>query len=131
MRGGWLTFLAVGEQTGGAYALIETANDPGTGVLLHVHEREDETWFVLEGELTFQVGDQMFCARPGDYVFGARNVPHSYSNRSEATARALILVTPAGFEGFWRESAQLPPDAPAAAHENLSRQYGVRPVREL
>ena len=50
VRGGWLSYLAVGEQTGGAYAVIETANDPSTGVPLHVHEREDETWFVLEGD---------------------------------------------------------------------------------
>jgi quercetin dioxygenase-like cupin family protein len=79
-RGGWLSFLAVGEQTGGAYGLIETANEPSTGVPLHVHEREDETWFVLEGEYTFQVGDQTFRAGPGDYVFGPRQVPHSYAN---------------------------------------------------
>src|SRR6516165_7644400 len=46
VRGGWLSFLAVGEQTGGAYALIETANDPLAGIPLHVHEREDETWKV-------------------------------------------------------------------------------------
>ena len=69
VHGGWLSFLAVGEQTGGAYALIETANDPFTGVRLHVHEREDETWFVLEGEHTFEVGGQTFCAHAGDYVF--------------------------------------------------------------
>jgi mannose-6-phosphate isomerase-like protein (cupin superfamily) len=70
VQGGWASFLAVGEQTGGAYALIETANHPSTGVPLHVHEREDETWFILEGEYTFEVGGQTFLARPGDYVFG-------------------------------------------------------------
>jgi quercetin dioxygenase-like cupin family protein len=124
VRGGWLSFLALGEQTGGAYALIETANDPATGVRLHVHEREDETWFVLEGEYTFEVGGQTFRAGPGDYVFGPRNVPHSYANRTEAVARALIMVTPAGFEGFWRESATLA-GAPAA-HHALEEKYGVR-----
>src|SRR5215469_11159040 len=82
VRGDWLSFLALGEQTGGAYALIETGNDPATGVRLHVHEREDETWFVLEGEYTFEVGGQTFRAGPGDYVFGPRNVPHSYANRT-------------------------------------------------
>jgi quercetin dioxygenase-like cupin family protein len=70
VRSGWLSYVAVGEQTGGAYAVIETANDPSTGVPLHVLEREDETWFVLEGEYTFEVGDQTFRAGPGDYVFG-------------------------------------------------------------
>ena len=129
VRGGWLAFLAVGEQTGGGYALIETANEPSTGVPLHVHEREDKTWFVLEGECTFQVGDGVFQARTGDYVFGARNVPHSDSNRTTALARSLIMVTPAGFEEFWRESAQLPWDAPAAVHQELGRKFGVRAVR--
>ena|SRR5579871_2644700 len=129
VRGGWLSFLAVGEQTGGAYALIETANDPSTGVPLHVHEREDETWFILEGEYTFRVGAETFLARAGDYVFGARNVPHSYANQTRSIARALIMVTPAGFEGFWRESARLGEDASLAAHEALGRKYGVRAVR--
>ena len=124
VRGGWLSFLAVGEQTGGAYGLIETTNEPSTGVPLHVHEREDETWFVLEGEYTFEVGGQTFRAGLGDYVFGPRHVPHSYANRTEAVARALIMVTPAGFEGFWRESANLTGDA--AAHKALGEKYGVR-----
>jgi quercetin dioxygenase-like cupin family protein len=126
VRGGWISFLAVGEQTGGAYAVIETANDPSTGVRLHVHEREDETWFVIEGEYVFQVGDQTFHARAGDYVFGPRGVPHRYANRSASLSRALIMVTPAGFEGFWRESARLGDDA--AAHEALGQRYGVRSV---
>lgn len=66
----------------------------------------DETWFILEGEYTFEVGGQTFLARPGDYVFGPRNVPHRYANRTGAFARTLIMVTPARFEGFWRESAR-------------------------
>src|SRR5215469_12166512 len=128
VRGGWLSFLAVGEQTGGAYAVIETANDPSTGVRLHVHEREDETWFILEGEYVFQIGSQTLSAHAGDYVFGPRHVPHSYANRSASVARALIMVTPAGFEGFWRESARLGPDI--AAHEALGLKYGVTLVPE-
>ena len=63
VRGGWLSFLAFGEQNVGAYALIETANDPATGVRLHVREREDETWFVLEWEYTFEVGGQTLPCR--------------------------------------------------------------------
>jgi quercetin dioxygenase-like cupin family protein len=124
VHSGWISFLAVGEQTAGAYALIETANHPSAGVPLHVHEREDETWFVLEGEYTFEVGGQTIQAHAGDYVFGPRNVPHSYANRTGALSRALIMVTPAGFGGFWRESSRLGADA--AAHEPLWRKYGVR-----
>lgn len=126
MRGGWMSFLAVGEETGGRYALIETANDPYTAVPLHAHEREDETWFVLEGEFAFQVGDQRLIARAGDYVFGPRNVPHSYANRTDHVARTLIMVSPAGFEGFWRESASLRGGTSIEAREALSKAYGVR-----
>jgi mannose-6-phosphate isomerase-like protein (cupin superfamily) len=61
-----MSFLAVGEQPGGACALIETANQLSTGVPLHVHQREDETWFVLEGEFTVQVGGQTLVASAGD-----------------------------------------------------------------
>jgi quercetin dioxygenase-like cupin family protein len=124
VRDGWISFVATGEQTGGAHGLIETANNPATGVRLHVHEREDETWFVLEGEYVFQVGDQTFHAHPGDYAFGPRGVPHRYANETASIARALIMVTPAGFEGFWRESARLGKDA--AAHEALGQKYGVK-----
>lgn len=123
VHGGWLSFLAVDDQTNGAYALIETANEPSTGVPVHVHEREDETWFILEGEYVFQVGSQTISAGAGDYVFGPRSVPHSYANRSALVARALIMVTPAGFEGFWRDSARLGPDV--AAHVALGLRYGV------
>jgi len=119
VRGGWLSFLATGEQTGGAYVLVETANNPSTAVPSHIHEREDETWFALEGEYVFEVGGQVFCAHAGDYVFGPRNVAHSYANRSANVARALIMVTGAGFEGFWRESARLAGDT--AEHEVLGR----------
>jgi mannose-6-phosphate isomerase-like protein (cupin superfamily) len=129
VHGGWLSFLAVGDRTSGAYALIETANDPSTGVRLHVHEREDETWFILEGEYVFQVGSQTMFVHAGDYVFGPRNVPHSYANRSSAVARALIMVTPSGFEGFWRESALLGADM--AAHAALGLKYGVKFVPNL
>lgn len=65
----------------------------------------------------FQVGDQTFSAHAGDYVFGPRGVPHSYSNRTGTIARAFIMVSGAGFEGFWRESSQLGGDA--AAHSAL------------
>ena len=91
---------------------------------MQIDKREDETRFVLEGSYVFEVGGLAFCAHAGDYVFGPRNVAHSYANRSANVARALIMVTPAGFEGFWRESARLAGDT--AAHEALGRKYGVR-----
>jgi len=73
VHGGWVSFLAVGEPTGGAYALIEMANHPSTGVPLHVHEPAYDTWFVLEGEFTRLA--VRLSVRAGHYLFGPRGSP--------------------------------------------------------
>ena len=127
-RDGWIWFLADGEQTGGAYGMIQVAYEPNTAVPLHVHEREDETFLVLAGQFTFQVGHEVFVANPGDYVFGPRNVPHAFANKTAEEVRAVIFVSPAGFEEFFRESAQLVGDE--AALEALMRKYGVKFVAD-
>jgi len=98
--------LAGGEQTGGAYALSEARVLPGGGPPPHIHHREDEAFFVLEGEITFLLGDRKIIAKPGTFVQGPRGVPHAFKNESNAPARMLILVTPPGFEKFLAEFAQ-------------------------
>ena len=64
---------------------------------LHHHDF-DETFYLLEGELTFQLGDEVFTRRAGELVFAPRGIPHTYANLSRAPARALLVITPAGFE---------------------------------
>lgn len=98
--------LASGEQTGGAYALTEARVLPGGGPPPHIHHREDEAFFVLEGEITFLLGDKKVAAKPGSFIQGPRGVPHAFKNESNAPARMLILVTPPGFEKFLAEFAQ-------------------------
>ncbi len=98
--------LATGEQTGGAYALSEARVLPGGGPPPHIHHREDEAFFVLEGEITFLLGDRKVVAKPGTFIQGPRGVPHAFKNESNAPARMLILVTPPGFEKFLAEFAQ-------------------------
>lgn len=71
--------------------MIETANNPSTGVRLHVHEREDETWVILEGEYSFQVGGQTISPHAGDYVFGPRNVPRATRIAAASVAKTLIM----------------------------------------
>jgi hypothetical protein len=66
---------------------------------LHVHHREDEAFWILEGELTFQVGDETIKASPGSFLYGPRDVPHRYTVDS-GPARMLFLLSPAGFEEF-------------------------------
>ena len=99
-------FLATGEQTGGAYVLSEARVLPGGGPPPHIHRREDEAFFILEGEITFMLGDKKVVARPGSFIQGPRGIPHAFKNENAAPARMLILVTPPGFEQFMAEIAQ-------------------------
>ncbi len=100
------TMLKVtGQDTGGLYTVAEIITTPEGLVPLHVHHREDEAFFVLDGEVTFSVGDDVFDAGPGGFAFGPRDVPHRYIVRS-ASARMLMVFSPAGFEGFIRETSE-------------------------
>lgn len=94
---------ATADETNGAYALAEVFANPGE-VPLHTHRHEDEAFYILEGEITFEVGDQTVEAGPGSFVFGPRGVPHRYTVTSP-TARMLMLLSPAGFEGFIRATS--------------------------
>lgn len=100
------TLLKVtGERTGGHYAMAEIISTPQGFVPLHVHHREDEAFFVLDGEVTFTVGDDVFETGPGGFAFGPRDVPHRYEVTTPS-ARMLMLFSPAGFEGFIRATSQ-------------------------
>lgn len=98
--------LATGEQTGGAYALCEARVLPGGGPPPHVHRREDESFFVLEGEITFTLDGRKVVAKAGSFLQAPRNLPHAFKNESSTPARMLILTAPAGFEKFMAEFAQ-------------------------
>ena len=106
--------LATGEQTGGAYCLADATVPPGGGPPLHYHTREEEAFYVLEGEVTFTVADRTVVGTPGTFVQIPRGTPHSFKNRSAVPARMLIQCSPAGFEKFMAEFAmELPsPEAP-------------------
>lgn len=102
-----------GADTAGTHALVELCIAPGNGTPPHVHHREDETFLVLEGRLTFSVAGRELSAGPGDVVYGPRDVPHHFRNGDSLPARLLVLVTPAGFENFFVEIGEVPPDGPA------------------
>jgi quercetin dioxygenase-like cupin family protein len=104
-----------GEQTGGAFSLVENLVRRGNGSPVHVHDREDETFFVLDGELRVLAGEEEHTAGPGTVAVLPRRLRHAYVVIS-ATARFLTLHTPAGFEQFAAEVGQpaqalaLPPE---------------------
>jgi quercetin dioxygenase-like cupin family protein len=104
-----------GEDTGGRLALVENVIAAGFGgPPLHVHPAFDETFYVLEGELTFQISDETVSRPAGSLVFARGSVPHTFANQSGQDARVLILCTPAGFERYFdrlaaEQAGQEPP----------------------
>lgn len=114
-----------GEMTGGAYSIIEEIAPLDTP--LHVHKNEDELWYVLEGEHVIQVGDDEFRVGPGDIAFGPRGVPHAQRRVVPRTGRFLVIISPAGFEGFFRElaAAEGSGSSMPEAYERASRKYGI------
>jgi quercetin dioxygenase-like cupin family protein len=96
-QGGLYRIEARAEDTGRALGLVDARIYRGFGPPLHVHRREDEAFYVIEGEIRYRQGEEEFVGGPGAWVWGPRNVPHTFKVTSE-TARALILVTPGGFE---------------------------------
>jgi mannose-6-phosphate isomerase-like protein (cupin superfamily) len=103
VAGGLITHKVGGEDTDGAYSLFEVEVQPEVGPPPHVHHREDELFWVLEGELEFLVGQRTIRASAGSVIYGPRNVPHTFKNVGSVPARMLAFVTPAGIEEFFEE----------------------------
>lgn len=125
--------LADGSRTGGSVSFGEARLPPRTsGPLLHVHQKEDEAAYVIEGVMTFRVGGETFEAGPGTLVWLPREVPHTFANLSEEMAWLFGTITPAGLEGMFAEQASYfaslsgPPD-PAVIDE-IGARYGVTQV---
>jgi quercetin dioxygenase-like cupin family protein len=100
------TFLVTGEESGGAYFAMEALVPQGGGPPPHIHANEDETFYVLEGRVTFRLGDETVVAGPGDFVHVPRGNVHCFRNDGEATARIVLTFTPAGIEHFFLETLQ-------------------------
>ena len=129
------TFLVTGEQSGGAYFAMEALVPPGGGPPPHIHRNEDETFYVLNGRVTFRLGDETILAGPGDFVHVPRGNVHCVHNGADETARLILTFTPAGIEHFFEETLQRahdpgmePPesvDAVAARYAEAAPRYGM------
>jgi quercetin dioxygenase-like cupin family protein len=102
-----IVYRAVSEDTDGVYSLFEITMQPGQGPPPHVHSREDESWYVLDGAFDFQIGDESSMATAGWFGLGPRDVPHGIKAAGTGPAKMLMVVTPAGFERFFDELAEL------------------------
>ena len=96
-KSGRVTVKAGGAEAGNALSQIEVDDPRGGGTPLHVHHNEDETFYVLEGEVTFVVDNERIDVAAGDFLFAPRDVPHAYVVRSER-ARMLVTASPGGVE---------------------------------
>lgn len=98
---------ATAENTRGAFGLVEhPAIQPGLASPYHVHHREDESFYMIEGEAAFVIDGKWIKAGPGTFLFGPREIPHGFKIVGTSPARMLILATPGGFEHFVEELSQ-------------------------
>ncbi|MDP8929257.1 MAG: cupin domain-containing protein [Actinomycetota bacterium] len=132
-EGGLWQVLAGGSRTAGSVVFGEARLPPGaSGPHLHVHSREDEAVYVIEGEMTFTIGERTFEAGRGTLVWLPRNVPHTFANLGRDPVWAFGTTTPAGLEGMFEEQAAYfaslsgPPDEDII--DEIGARYGVRRV---
>jgi mannose-6-phosphate isomerase-like protein (cupin superfamily) len=117
-----MSIKAGGEQTHGAFALIEWAAPTGFAPPLHLHDREDEGFYLLEGEITVECGERSWQAGPGDFAFLPRGIPHTFLV-THGPARGLQITAPAGFDRFIAELGRPAehPGLPTPAEPDLRR----------
>jgi quercetin dioxygenase-like cupin family protein len=107
---------ATAADTGGQMTIVEVTEHPGAEAPLHVHHRDDEGFWILEGEVTFEVGGETIEAGAGDYVFGPRDIPHRFTV-GDRGCRMLFIMVPGGMEDLIRATSEpapsrtLPPPA--------------------
>jgi quercetin dioxygenase-like cupin family protein len=110
--GGLFHFLATGEQTAHSLALMQVLVYPGAEPPLHVHAGEDESYYVLEGQVKYFIGEQVLLAQAGQFVYMPKGVPHRFEIQPPF-ARFLMVITPAGLgKWFWDHSVPAPDNQP-------------------
>ena len=107
LPGETVTFKAISTDTDGAYTLIEVIDEPQSGPPLHLHRREDEAFYILEGTFAFVIGDRAMTATAGWFMTAPKGTPHSYKNIGTTPARMLTLFVPAGIENFFEDLSKL------------------------
>jgi quercetin dioxygenase-like cupin family protein len=108
--------------------VFELSSPSGSGIPPHLHEREDEIIYILEGEFEVMVGGEVSKASAGDWLNFRRNIPHGYTNTGTSSAKTLWFVNPGnGFENFFGELSRFPPGPPDMDKlQALTQKYGQR-----
>jgi len=125
-----ITVLLSGGDTDGAFAMLIDETPPGGGPPLHTHKNEAETFYILEGALEMQVNKERFTLSAGASVFIPKGIPHTFGNAGTQKAKSLVILTPAGLEGFFAEVESLvtqsEPDMTAILA--VAGKYGIEAV---
>ena len=108
------TFLVTGAQTNGGYFIMEAIIPPGGGPPLHIHHREEESFYVLEGVLDITLGEKKVKATTGDFVQIPRGTIHAFLNAGSTIARMLLFFSPAGMDKYFEEVLEPVQDRSAA-----------------
>ena len=122
-----MVIKADGESTGGAMAVVEATVPENHGPPLHIHSREDEMVYVIDGQFRIWHWDDQMEVSSGDVAFLPRNMRHSYQNIGSEAGRLLVAITPSGFEGFFLKGSERNLSAPKDMEElqALAKEYGL------
>jgi len=123
-------FMATGDETDGRYAMFEAVVRPGGGPPPHIHSREEESFYVLEGEITFQIGDDRIVAKAGTFANMPVGSLHSFTNATDKLARMIVFVAPAGLEKMFLDVGQpvvFGHQAPPPSKAEIDRLLAVAP----
>lgn len=115
-------------QTDGEYAVVLSTTPPNGGPPLHVHDREDELFYVLDGTYEFTFGEQKKVVSQGALVHLPRKLPHGFRNIGDRPGLLLNTITPGGFEQFFEEIDRLPKDQPLDRQkvQEIASRYGLK-----
>jgi mannose-6-phosphate isomerase-like protein (cupin superfamily) len=119
------TFKVSSEETMGSLAIVEVTAFPQNGPPPHIHHREDESFYILDGTFSFKLGNRTFEAGPRDFIQIPQGTLHTYKNIGEKPGRFVVVLTPGGFENFFREIGEpaqqdaIPPKVPEGIIEKL------------
>ncbi len=128
--GDTMTLKATGESTGGSLVLLENLTAPGGGPPPHIHTREDEFWYVIDGTFEIRIGEEVHALGPGGFAYAPRGTVHNFRNTADTPSRVLVGFTPGGMGGFFRDSGQPATDdgpAPPFDQQELARTIVAAP----
>lgn len=122
-----VTHKLTGEQTSGAYYLFESVFGPGAGNRLHIHQREDEVCYVLEGALEIRLADQTLVVEAGSVAYLPKNIPHAIRNPLGTASKYLFMAIPAGLDKWFDalEAAERSGTLDDEMYRKLSLDYGI------